>query len=1244
MSMIIDWLAVWGVTQAVGFIFKPIFEDLAKDIAKDWAKDLVKSIPKHFLQQLKKEDIEIAAGKALKEFLQLMQQELEDADLEEAELQKYTQPLKQFIHNQALTEILGRPFQPDCQCLDSQVLAKTWYDMNLPVLPDTFEWERLSKRYLKKVKAIIRESDKLRPILDAKHLEEVQENLQQIAGIPTDFDLPGYQEGLRERYGNLKLDSLDTTGYAYNELKLWRMFIAQNVREVHQVLPHVHELPKEHLKRLRANNQLEEEISLDELEGYKQIYFEQPILSVLDIINDKQTYKYIVILGDPGSGKSTLLQFLALNWAETPLNNITSQPIPLLIELRTYIRRRDNNECSNFLEFFHKCSGNVHHLNQLQLHEQLKSGNALVMFDGLDEVFEPGKREDVITDIHRFTNQYPHTRVILTSRVIGYKPQRLRDAEFRHFMLQDLDVAQIQDFIHRWHELTFHDEVDKFRKRERLQRAIDTSKAIAELAGNPLLLTMMAILNRNQELPRDRATLYEQASRVLLHQWDVERALVEDSRLDPKTIDYKDKQAMLRQVAYHMQTSKKGLAGNIISVVYLEKILIRYLKNIEFENPTKVARVMINQLRTRNFMLCFLGADYYAFVHRTFLEYFCAWEFVWQFKETQTLSIKELNKDVFGKHWRDETWHEVLRLITGMIEPRFVCEILDYLMSQNGESENFINLFLAAKCLAEVRNRLLVASIANKLLNQIKALTKYDLAYYYQPYLDEAETKLVQEIRTQAIASVAATWKDDSETIPWLKQLATSDNNEYVRRAAVQELARNFKDNRDILPWLKQCATANEDWTVRQVAVQELARGFKDDADICLILKQLATVDDNEYVRQAAVQELARSFKDDAETLPWLKQHTTTDTAGTVRQVAVQELARNFRDHADILPWLKQCATADEDWTVRQVAVQELARGFKDDFDSLPILKQSATTDENEYVRQAAVQELARNFPDDSETLSILQQSARFDKYSDVRQAAVQELARNFPDEPDTLPWLKKLAIADDDKYVRRAAVQELARGFPHDPDILSILQQRAIADQYSDVRRAAVQELARGFKDDADTLPILKQRATSDDNEYVRRAALQELARGFKDNPEILSILKKHATSDKYSDVRQAAVQELARGFKDDPETLTILKKRATVDKSSVVRQAAVQELAKGFQDDPGIFEVFYNCAVSDSFEREYNFQDNPRQIALAAITEQYREYPQTLTLLRDRAENDPDEQVREFAQKKLADFQGLE
>jgi predicted NACHT family NTPase len=72
-------------------------------------------------------------------------------------------------------------------------------------------------------------------------------------------------------------------------------------------------------------------------------------------------------------------------------------------------------------------------------------------------------------------------------------------------------------------------------------------------------------------------------------------------------------------------------------------------------------------LRKRNFILCFLGYDYlgndyYGFVHRTFLEYFCAWEFVNRFGK-HTLTEEQLKTEVYEEHWQDESWHEVLRLI-----------------------------------------------------------------------------------------------------------------------------------------------------------------------------------------------------------------------------------------------------------------------------------------------------------------------------------------------------------------------------------------------------------------------------------------------------------------------------------------------------------------------------------------------------------------------------------------------------
>ena len=589
----------------------------------------------------------------------------------------------------------------------------------------------------------------------------------------------------------------------------------------------------------------------------KKLYHQQPLKSVLDVIKDSQSYPYLVVLGDPGSGKSTLLQYLALNWARTDLTTALSLPIPLLIELRTYIRNSDSGQCNNFLEFCHQSSGAICHLNQHQLHHQLKAGNVLVMLDGLDEVFEPGKRDDVITDIHRFTNTYPKVRVIVTSRVIGYKPQRFRNAEFRHVMLQDLESEQIQTFIEHWHELTFTNQADKVRKQERLQKAIDTSSPIRQLAVNPLLLTMMAILNRNQELPRDRSELYNQASRLLLHQWDVERALLEDNRVDPKTIDYKDKQQMLGKVAYFMQGNQAGLAGNMISGEDLETIIKEELKLRDVTNPRAVAKVMINQLRTRNFILCFMGADYYAFVHRTFLEYFCAWEFVSKFEKIQEISLEQLKTEVFGKHWRDESWHEVLRLIVGMIDSNKAGEIIEYLMAQDREGNKFNNLFLAADCLSEVRNRYEIKSTDYQLLNRFKDLIDHD--QNIKRFSDS-------DILTKVVVAVATHWQDHPDTLALLQQSARSDTSWLVRATTIEQLAQGYTYHPDTLALLQESARSDTYCYVRLRAIEQLALGYKDHPDTLAILQEWARCDQHWLVRAKAIEQLAQGWQDQ----PWL--------------------------------------------------------------------------------------------------------------------------------------------------------------------------------------------------------------------------------------------------------------------------------------------------------------------------------------------------------------------------------------
>ena len=781
----VEWLITWGASKAVGFLAKKVIGELAQGAAEDYVKDFFKQCFSNAISNInKKEPLQKAMAAATKDFLELVEEELKEVDGDESQLDQYIKPLEQLIKNQSVLAILGSAFDKNVT-LDIKKLATIGNQIN-PSLPDNFDWELVIKQYQRKAKKIIRESDELRQILDSENLEELASQIQR----KPEFNLRKHQEGIRERYGNLRLDSLDTKGLAYN-IELLKMFIPQKVRETQEFIPQIHLMPKEHQQQLKETRELETEISQEQLESLERQYFEQQTRSVLELIEDNK-YQYLVILGDPGSGKSTLLRYIAIKWTELSPKDLPLHPIPILIELQTYMGNYNEKNCENFLDFLEKGSGVIYQIPQQELHGKLEKGEAIVMFDGLDEVFDPTKREMVITDIHRFTNDYKKVRVIVTSRVIGYKPQRLRDAKFYHFMLQDLDEEQIDNFITCWHDIIYENEEEETKKwiMGRLKQAIKGFSAIKEIARNPLLLTMMAIMNRNQELPKYKADLYQNSSELLL-KWDVERALrregIEQINLD--SIEIKDKQEILRRMANFMQENKEGKSGNLISENDVERIIKEYLDFLGFKDAIIIARALVKELRNRNFILCSVGGGYYAFVHRAFLEYFCAWSFAWKFKETQSLNIDELINDVFGSHWRDEKWHEILRLIAGMIHPNFVKKILSYLIEKDGEEEKFMNLFLAGKCLFEVAHPQHIDEIASELLNRLKALTNYNL--------DNIDYD--SEIRTQAVTVVAETWRNNrltkTEIKTWLNHLAESHNDLNVRERAREELAIGWKND-----------------------------------------------------------------------------------------------------------------------------------------------------------------------------------------------------------------------------------------------------------------------------------------------------------------------------------------------------------------------------------------------------------------------------------------------------------------
>ena len=106
-----------------------------------------------------------------------------------------------------------------------------------------------------------------------RKLDRFDKKLDYIVGIPADFDLLGYREGLLEQYQNLDLSSLDALYSEYERrLTLSEIFIALNARECQEYLPKDYELPKQFQKLLREKGEIAAELAEEELERYQKAY------------------------------------------------------------------------------------------------------------------------------------------------------------------------------------------------------------------------------------------------------------------------------------------------------------------------------------------------------------------------------------------------------------------------------------------------------------------------------------------------------------------------------------------------------------------------------------------------------------------------------------------------------------------------------------------------------------------------------------------------------------------------------------------------------------------------------------------------------------------------------------------------------------------------------------------------------------------------------------------------------------
>ncbi len=419
--------------------------------------------------------------------------------------------------------------------------------------------------------------------------------------------------------------------------------------------------------------------------------------------------KRIVVLGDPGSGKSTMLKYLALRLAKDE-----NAPLPILLPLNAYAKalsKKDINLQSYLGEYFAGRAEGLAALGPL-FKEALTSGKAIFLLDGLDEVqinraALAQKVEDFTHEVIAFGN-----RVAVTSRIVGYRDAPLAPKDWVLYTLMDFTPDAIELFAKKWclafeiSTLGNTPEAAASAETERISllNAIQANPGVAQLASNPLLLTILALIKRQGvELPKSRIKLYDRYLETLIEAWN--RASALDRSAGRESLDYETTLEVLGPLALRLR--EENPTAGLVSARQLQDWLTDHFTGEQWGLKPGPARVkaceFLDSVRRFSNLLLERGEGQFGFIHLTFEEALAAFGLVAAGQVDRQKSLAYIQKYLV-----DPVWRETILLSVGVIglinrQPRVAGEVVRAMLSMNCAGENTgKNLLMAGACLEDV--------------------------------------------------------------------------------------------------------------------------------------------------------------------------------------------------------------------------------------------------------------------------------------------------------------------------------------------------------------------------------------------------------------------------------------------------------------------------------------------------------------------------------------------------------------
>ncbi len=352
---------------------------------------------------------------------------------------------------------------------------------------------------------------------------------------------------------------------------------------------------------------MRDQVSMQNIEAFVYRKGERGFLGAASMLLHPITQEYIshvVLEGAPGQGKSTIAQYicqvhrmriLGMNLDTVPRQHRPlSLRIPFKIDLRhlaTWLSKQnpfspDDSKAipenwykslESFLAAQVRYQSGGCEFSVTDLYEVAKISAFLLVLDGLDEVADISKRQEIVAEViagvNRLEASSASLQVVVTSRPAAFanSPGFPEDL-FPHYELVSLTRSQVDDYANRWSKARNLSARDKVDLKRILNEKLDQPH-LRDLSRNPMQLAiLLTLIHARSFLPDERTALYDSYVERFFDRETEKSSVVREHR--PLLIEIHQYLAWV----LHSEAEQGHNRGSI-SIEQLRSLLFDYLKS-----------------------------------------------------------------------------------------------------------------------------------------------------------------------------------------------------------------------------------------------------------------------------------------------------------------------------------------------------------------------------------------------------------------------------------------------------------------------------------------------------------------------------------------------------------------------------------------------------------------------------------------------------------------------------------------